>query len=236
MTTTVFVHGAGLSRSCWHYQTKFFPNSVAVDLPGHGESDGPAYSSISDYARWLGEDMRRVGPEPVTLVGHSMGSLIALETAARNPDMVARLVLISTSASMRVNRELLDAAAARDPAAAAMVIKWTLPRDSGYARPKKWVLAISEDFMNTAASGVMANDLTACDDYTEAVAMAGRVRCPVLLLLGENDKMTPPAAAQPLAAALADARIVVIEKVGHMLPLEKPAEVNETISLFLGVD
>ena len=233
MTATVFVHGAGLSSSCWTYQTRFFADSVAVDLPGHGESDGPAFVSISDYARWLGEDIRRSGPAPVTLIGHSMGSLVALETAAHNPDMVARLVLIGTSATMQVNPDLLEAARARDASAAAMVIKWTLPSASGYGRPKKWLLAISDDLMNTAASGVMASDLTACSEYTEAIAMAERVRCPVLLVLGENDRMTPPPGAQPLAAAITDARIVVIEKVGHMLQLEKPAEVNDAISLFL---
>ena len=81
----------------------------------------------------------------------------------------------------------------------------------------------------------MADDFTACDSYRDALAMAHKVRCPTLLILGENDVMTKPAAAQPLAAAISDARIVVIEKVGHMLPLEKSDEVNEAISLFLTI-
>lgn len=233
MSSIVFVHGAGLSGSVWMYQTDFFDDAVAVDLPGHGDSDGPPYSTISEYARWLGDELRRTGAEPVTLVGHSMGSLIALEAAARNQDMVARLVLINTAARMTVNAELLEAAKAHDASAAAMVIKWTLPRHSGYGRPKRWVLALSDGFMNAAESGIMANDLAACDTYAETLAMAEKVRCPTLLLLGENDKMTRPSAAQPLAAALSDARIVVVDKVGHMLPLEKPAEVNEMISLFM---
>jgi pimeloyl-ACP methyl ester carboxylesterase len=233
MSPIVFVHGAGLSSSCWHYQTAFFDDSIAVDLPGHGDSDGPPFPSIADYAGWLGEEIRRTGPEPVTLVGHSMGSLVALETAARNADMVGRLVLIGTSARMAVNPDLLDAATARDGAAAAMVIKWTLPRHSGYGRPKNWVLAIADDFMDAAESGLLGNDLAACDGYTDALDTAERVRCPTLLLLGEHDKMTPPASAQPLAAAIADARIVIVEKVGHMLPLEKPVEVNDMINLFL---
>ena len=233
MTPIVLVHGAGLNASFWMYQTDFFDDAVAVDLPGHGDSDGPAYSTITEYAGWLGDEVRRTGAEPVTLVGHSMGSLIALEAAARNPDMVARLVLIGTAARMAVNTELLEAAKAHDASAAAMVIKWTLPNSSGYGRPKRWVLAMSDDFMNAAESGIMANDLAACDAYAESLAMAERIRCPALLLLGENDKMTRPSAAQPLAAALSDARIIVVDKVGHMLPLEKPAEVNDIITLFL---
>jgi pimeloyl-ACP methyl ester carboxylesterase len=87
--------------------------------------------------------------------------------------------------------------------------------------------------MDAAESGLLANDLEASDSYRESVAMAERVRCPALLILGEKDTMTKPTAAQPVAAALADARIVMIEKAGHMLPLETPDGVNEAISLFL---
>jgi pimeloyl-ACP methyl ester carboxylesterase len=233
MSPIVFVHGAGLDGSCWRYQTQYFDDSIAVDLPGHGESDGPPYGTIAEYADWLGDEIRRTGAEPVALVGHSMGSLVALETAARNPDMVSHLVLIGTSARMAVSAELLAAARARDASAAAMVIKWTLPRDSGYGRPKNWALALAENFIEAAASGILANDLGACNDCANTLQVAAKVRCPTLLVLGENDKMTPPTGAQPLAAALSDARIVIVEKVGHMLPLEKAAEVNEAITLFL---
>ncbi len=235
MGPIVLVHGAGLSAGCWQHQTEHFADALAVDLPGHGRSTEPAMDSVTDYATWLGRYVRRTGPEPVILVGHSMGSLIALETAALNPDMVGGLVLISTSAEMRVHHDLLTAARNKDASAAAMVIKWSLP-DRGHGRPKDWVLQISSDFMEAAASGLMADDLTACDSYRDAVAMAERVRCPTLFLLAEKDIMTKPATAQPLAAAISDARIVVVEKVGHMLPLEKPDEVNEAISLFLSID
>ena len=232
MGPLVFVHGAGLTRDCWRYQTEHFADSIAVDLPGHGGSTAPPHDNVSAYADWLGTQIRRTGADPVILVGHSMGSLVALETAARNADMVAGLVLIGTSATMRVHTDLLAAARANDDAAAAMVIKWSLPRHSGFGRPKDWVLQLSDDFMAAASSGTLAADLTACDTYGDALAAAARVRCPSLLILGENDIMTKPAAAQPLAAALADARIVMLEKAGHMLPLEKAAEVNEAIALF----
>ncbi len=235
MSAIVFVHGAGMNSTSWQYQTSFLEGAIAVNLPGHGDSTDPSYENVGEYATWLGETVRRLGPEPVTLVGHSMGSLVVLETAARNPDIVARLVLMATAATMPVHRDLLAAAMAKDPAAAAMVIKWSLPRDGGYGRPKKWVQQMSDAFVAAAESGVMGNDFRACDTYQDALAMAEKVRCPALLLLGEHDIMTKPTAAQPLAAALTDARIVVIEGVGHMLPLEKPAEVNEALSLFLSI-
>lgn len=236
MGPIVFIHGAGLSSSGWRFQTEFFADALAVDLPGHGASPEASCDNVGDYASWLGDQIRATGPGPVTLVGHSMGTLIALETAARNPDMVSRLVLIATAARMPVHPDLLEAARNKDSAAAAMVIKWSLPRHSGYGRPKDWVIRMSSDFMNTAENGVMADDFNACDTYTDAVAMAERVRCPTLLILGEKDIMTKPAGAQPLAAALVDARIVVIEKAGHMLPLETPDAVNEAITLFLTTD
>ena len=236
MSAIVFVHGAGMDSSSWQYQTNFFDGAIAVNLPGHGDSTDVSHDNVAEYASWLGDTIRRFGAEPVTLVGHSMGSLVVLETAARNPDMVERLVLVSTSATMPVHRDLLAAAAANDPAAAAMVVKWSLPRDGGYGRPKKWVEQMSDAFVLAAETGVMANDFVACDSYKDALLMAEKVRCPTLLLLGEHDVMTKPTAAQPLAAAIADARIVIIEGVGHMVPLERPGETNEAISLFLSID
>jgi pimeloyl-ACP methyl ester carboxylesterase len=236
MGPIIFVHGAGLSSDCWKSQTDFFSGSVAVDLPGHGLSSQPSMDSIGGYASWLGRNIRRNGPDPVVLVGHSMGSLVALETAARNQDMVAGLILIGVSADMSVDPRLLASAKEKDPAAAAMVVKWNLPRAASYGRPKKWVLSLTDEFMKTATSGAMANDLTACDTYGDVLPMAEKVRCPSLLVLGENDVMTRPTAARPLAAALSDARIVVVEMAGHMLPMEKPEEVNEAISLFLTIN
>lgn len=236
MSAIVFVHGAGLNGSTWRFQTSFFDGAIAVDLPGHGKSPDSSHDNVADYASWLGETIRRLGPEPVTLVGHSMGSLVVLETAARNPDMVSRLVLIATAATMPVHHDLLAAAAKNDPEVAATVIKWSLPGNSGYGRPKKWVREISDTLVTAAESGVMGNDFQACDNYEDALAMADKIRCPTLLVLGEHDVMTRPTEAQPLAAAIQDARIVMIEGVGHMLPLEKPAETNEAISLFLSID
>ena len=236
MGPLVFVHGAGLSAATWQYQLDFFTDATAVNLPGHGGTGADPLDTISAYARWLGNEIRAAGPEPVTLVGHSMGTLVALETAALNADMVAGLVLIATASDMRVNPDLLEAARNRDTTAAAMVIKWSLPRHSGYGRPKQWVIQMSADFMDAAESGLLATDLAACDNYRDAVAMAERVRCPALLILGEKDSMTKPTAAQPVAAALTDARIVIVEKAGHMLPLEAPDGVNEAISLFLSTD
>ena len=210
MPPLVFIHGAGLSSPSWKHQTAFFDDSIAIDLPGHGANSAPLLEGVTEYAGWVGNTIRNMGPAPVTLVGHSMGSLIALEAAARNSDMVSGLVLIATSAEMRVNPDLLEASAKRDADAAAMMIKWSLPRSGGYARPKDWVLEMSAAFLDSTESGVLGADFAVCDAYGDAVTTAEKVRCPTLFLLGEKDIMSRPAAAQPLAAATPDARIVVI--------------------------
>ena len=235
MSHIIFVHGAGLNAKSWRFQTSFFGDSVAVDLPGHGTSTNEAIDSVAGYADWLEQHIRNLSPGPATLVGHSLGSLIVLETAARNPDFVDRMVLIATAARMPVHRELLAKARANDAEAAAMVMKWSL-RDPGYGRPKPWLAEVRSEFIGSAENGVLAQDLTACDNYADAVEVAASVKCPALLLLGERDAMTKPAAAQPLAAALEDTRIVMIEGAGHMLPLENATEVNEAITLFLATD
>lgn len=235
MSHIIFVHGAGLNAKSWRYQTSFFTDSVAVDLPGHGTSSDGAASSVASYADWLEQHVRVLSPGPVTLVGHSLGSLVVLETAAHNPDFVGRLVLIAAAATMPVHRELLAKAEANDAAAAAMVMQWSL-REPGYGRAKPWVGEIRDAFVTAAENGVLAKDLTACDNYADAVDAATAVTCPTLLILGERDVMTKPAAAQPLAAALEDARIVMIEGAGHMLPLENAGDVNDAITLFLATD
>lgn len=231
----ILVHGAGLNAMSWRSQTSFFAESVAVDLPGHGDSTEEASKTVSGYAHWLEQRIRKMTAGPVTLVGHSMGSLVVLETAARNPDFVDRLVLIATAATMPVHRDLLQKAIDHDAEAAAMVMKWSL-RDQGFGRPKPWVEEVRQTFVASAENGVLAQDLEACAAYEEAVEFAAGVRCPALLILGERDVMTKPAAAQPLAAALPDARIVMIEGAGHMLPLENANEVNDAITLFLATE
>jgi pimeloyl-ACP methyl ester carboxylesterase len=233
VTPIIFIHGAGLEASFWRYQTSFFADSVAVDLPGHGASPLETLGSIPDYATWVIDWARELHPGPVVLVGHSMGSLVALEAAAANPDFVERLVLVATTADVAINPKLLAATQQRDPAAAAMLSEWNLPADGGFGRPKDWAEEIGRGFVEAVASGLIADDLLACDVYDQAVAKADKVECPTLLILGERDKMTKPQAAQPLAAALTDARIVMVNRAGHLIPLEQPAAVNDAITLFL---
>jgi len=125
LPTVVFLHGAGFDRSTWALHTRWFAHHgfgvLAPDLPGHGRSAGPSLSSIAEMADWTAALLAAAGVAKAHLIGHSMGSLISLETAARHPDKVFALSLIGTAATMTVGPDLLKAAEANSQDANDMV-------------------------------------------------------------------------------------------------------------------
>src|SRR5277367_6593970 len=128
--TIVFLHRAGFDHSTWALHSRWFAHHgysvLAPDLPGHGRSSGKPLPTIADMADWTAALLDAAGARQARLVGHSMGSLIALETAARHPDRVSGLSLIGTAATMTVGPDLLKAAEANDTAAIDMVSIWGL--------------------------------------------------------------------------------------------------------------
>jgi pimeloyl-ACP methyl ester carboxylesterase len=236
----VFIHGAGMDRTLWQFQTRYFANHgwsvLAVDLPGHGGSDGPPPHSIAGYADWVAELIPAAGFASASIVGHSMGSFIGLHLAAAQPDQVDRLALLGTAATMPVHPELQAAAEANDPLAFDLITNWSLARGSqlgGHTSPGLWMTGASIRLLEHTPAGVLANDLRACSSYGEATRAAESVTCSTLLLLGELDVMTRPHAARPLAAALPDATTVVLEGAGHMMMIEQPDPVIDALAGFL---
>src|SRR5579859_1643620 len=130
LPTIMFLHGAGMDHTAWALHDRWFAhhgyNVLAPDLPGHGRSSGALLSTIADMADWVGALLDAAGVGSAKLVGHSMGSLIALETAARHPSKVSALALVGTAAIMTVGPDLLKAAEANDHAAVDMVSIWGL--------------------------------------------------------------------------------------------------------------
>src|SRR5581483_6955076 len=161
------------------------------------------------------------------LIGHSMGSLIALETAARHPDKVSALSLIGTAAAMTVGPDLLEAAEANDPAAIDMVSIWGLGFSAelgGSLAPGLWMHQGAQRTLQRCAPGVLYNDLAACNSYQNALAAAAQIKVPVTFILGERDMMTPAKAGKTLAEAIPNARVVVLPGAGHMMMVEQPDE------------
>ena len=234
MSTVVLVHGAAMDGSVWTYQATALADAgftpIAVDLPGHGGSEGEPSASAKGYAGWLLAYLAFLG-EPVHLVGHSMGALVVLEAAAARPDLVRSVTMIGVSDRMPVNPDLLAAVAEGDVSFFATMGSWMHAREP--IGTPAWTVADTVRILQSAAPGVAAADLTACNDYPGAATVASQVSRPILLILGEQDLMTKPSAAQPIADAAPDATTVLIEGAGHLIPVERPEAVNEAILEFL---
>lgn len=231
LPSVVLIHGAGFDHSAWALHSRWFAHhgfSVLVpDLPGHGRSAGPALRGIADMADWTARLLDAAGATSAHLIGHSMGSLIALETAARHPEKVSALSLIGTAATMTVGPDLLKAAEAGDSAAIDMVSIWGLGYSAelgGSLAPGLWMHGGAQRTLQHAASGVLFTDLAACNAYANALAAAAKVKVPTTVILGERDLMTPPKAGKALAAAIPGARTVVLPGAGHIMMAERPDE------------
>jgi pimeloyl-ACP methyl ester carboxylesterase len=228
----VFLHGAGLDHSVWALQTRWFAyhgwSVLAPDLPGHGRSQGEPLARIEDMADWVIGMIKAAGTAKARLIGHSMGSLAALEAAARHPAHITGLGLIGAAGAMPVSPELLAAAEAGDHAAIDMVSIWGHGFSAGLGgslAPGLWMLGAAERLLERARPGVLFSDLSACNNYKNGLAAAAKVSVPVTLVLGERDLMTPLKAGRALAATLPDARVTVLPGAGHMLMAERPDEV-----------
>ena len=232
LPSVVMLHGAGFDNSTWALHSRWFAhhgtNVLAPDLPGHGRSAGRPLVSIGELADWTAALITAAGAGRAWLIGHSMGSLIALETAARHPGKVTALSLLGTSSAMAVGPDLLKNAEANDQAAIDMVSIWGLgfrAELGGSQMPGLWMHGGAQRVLQATARDVLFTDLSACNNYQDALAAAAKVTVPVTLIIGERDMMTPAKAGKALASALADARTVVLPGTGHMMMVERPDEV-----------
>jgi pimeloyl-ACP methyl ester carboxylesterase len=234
--TVVLLHGAGFDHTAWALQSRWFAHHgyglLAPDLPGHGRSAGAPLTTIADMADWTAALLDAAGVAKAQLVGHSMGSLIALETAARHTAKVSALTLIGTAATMTVGPDLLKAAQANDHAAVDMVSIWGLGFQAelgGSLAPGLWMHGGAQRVLERCRPGVLFNDLSACNAYQNALAAAAQIKIPVMFILGERDMMTPAKAGKALAAALLDSRTVVLRGAGHMMMAERPDELRAAL-------
>ena len=232
----VFLHGAGFDRTAWRLQTRWFAHHgrsvLAVDFPAHGRSEGQALHSIADMADWTAALIKAAGLKSAALVGHSMGALVALETAARFPDQVRGLGLCGVAAEMPVHPEMLESAKANTLKVQELMTFWGMGNalhKGGMVSPGLWLRRESLAVLSRNQPGVIHSDLAACNAYKDALVRAAEVKCPTVLVLGDGDLMTPSAKAKPLAAAIAGSRSVVIPNCGHFMMVERPDETLEAL-------
>lgn len=234
----VFVHGALNDHSVWILQSRYLAHHghavMAVDLPGHGRSRGSALGVV-EGGQWLTRLIDASGLGSVALVGHSMGSLIALEAAARLGDRVSRLFMVGTAYPMKVSDKLL-ALSLQDPLRAIDLVN-ALSHSTMAAKPScpgpgfslhGGSRALMRRMLQTYPQGNLFHaDFTACDRYDGLAPAAAAIRCPVTLILGDRDQMTSPKAVEPLLQALRPS--VVRLPAGHDLMGEAPDGVLQAI-------
>jgi pimeloyl-ACP methyl ester carboxylesterase len=246
LPTAVFIHGAEHDHSVWALQTRYFAHHgfgvLAVDLPGHHRSAGPALTSIGAMADWLVALLDAVGVSRAFVAGHSMGSLIALDFAGRYPSRATHLALVATAVPMAVSDALLDAAREREPEAIEMVNQWshsTLAAKPSCPAPGFWLHGMNQRLMErVSATGeprLFHTDFSACNAYTDGLARAAQVTCPARLIVGRRDVMTPPRAAKALADALCGAHMsvdTITLDAGHALMSEQPDATLDALYAF----
>jgi len=230
LPTIAFIHGAGMDHTVWALQARYFAhhgrNVLAFDLPGHGRSAGPGLASIAAMAGCVLAALEAVGARRASLVGHSMGALIALAAASRAPERIAALALLGVAPLMPVHPDLLAEAAGGEHNAVDLMVTWAVGRQAqlgANAAPGLWLTGAALRLLERADAAVLAADLAACDAYRDAAASAASVSAPTLLLLGADDRMTPPGKAIAFAGSFRDGRSLVLRGSGHMMMLEDPA-------------
>jgi pimeloyl-ACP methyl ester carboxylesterase len=229
-TPVVFIHGAGGSALSWLFQKAYLERSnrvVLVDLPGHGRSDGPSSSSIDAYAEAVGDALEAIACGPAYIAGHSMGGAVAMRLAMSRPSLVKGLILIGTGAKLKVYPEILEGILT-DKEATARTILDTAFSDAVPASLKDKVFT---EYMKNDALTIF-NDFTACDGF-DLMGRLDAIAIPTLVICGTADRFTPPRYSRYLAGTIAGASLELIADAGHMVMIEKPAEVNAAIDRFV---
>jgi pimeloyl-ACP methyl ester carboxylesterase len=243
LPTAVFIHGAQHDHSVWVLQTRYFAhhgfNVLAVDLPGHGRSKGNALTTVAALAQWLLALLDAANVQQAMLIGHSMGSLIALEACAQAPTRVMKLALVGTAYPMKVSETLLDAAKNEEQTAIDMVNIWshsTIAQKPSNPGPGFYAMGGNQRLMQRISAlnpeKVFYTDFSACNAYANGEVAAQSVKCPTLFLIGKRDMMTPPRATGTLTKAITHGKIVQIDNCGHSMMAEQPDAVLDALFTF----
>jgi pimeloyl-ACP methyl ester carboxylesterase len=242
LPAVVFIHGAQNDHSVWGLQTRYLAHHgfgvLAVDLPGHGRSSGPALASVEAMADWLLAVLDAAGVGRALLAGHSMGSLVALEASLRAPERVSGLALLGTTWPMKVSDALLETSKSDEQAAIDMVNIWShssIAQKPSSPAPGFSIMGGSRRLMQRMGqlnpAHLFHTDFTACNAYANGQAAADAVRCPVLFVFGDKDMMTPPRSTKLLVSAIAHGRIVTVDA-GHSMMAEQPDAVLDALYAF----
>ena len=232
--TIILLHGSGQSHVVWSLTDQFLAekgfNVFNLDLPGHGNSEGPCLISIEEISNWLNDFIEHVGIDKTILVAHSQGCLEALEFAKNYPKKIEKIVFIAGSYSIPVNKSLIDLALSGDMEALNLMMKW------GYGSSKQFIGGNPlQKILNSSREvrEVLAVDLIACNNYKNGVDAVKSITCPTFFIFGDLDKMVRLESGEKFAKMINKSKVHVIKDCGHMIILEKAFEMREKIVEFL---
>ncbi len=226
----VFVHGAGGNGGHWEAQLRGLPpgwRGLAIDLPGHGGSDGAGCRTILEYRDVVRAFLRAAQAVPAVLVGHSMGGAITQAVALAEPALLRGIVLVGTGARLRVHPTILELLRGDHAAAARLVADWGFGPAASEALRGEGI----QDFLRCPAT-VSEGDFRACDAF-DVMADVARIQVPALIVCGEQDPLTPTKYARYLHEHIAGSRLVLVLDAGHYVMRERPAAVTRALAEFL---
>jgi len=230
----LLMHGSGLTHIVWSLHEQFYVsqgfNVLSVDLPGHGNSEGPSLKSIEEISDWVKSIMNVLSVKKLIIIGHSQGCLVGIDFAARYPKLTNCLVLVAGSYKMPVNQDLIDYAEAGDEKAVLLMMKWGYEGSKAFigGNPVKKIINSSREIRE-----VLAVDLNACNNYKDGKQSLEKINCPTLCIFGDLDKMVPLEVGNKMSSMIKNSEKKVINNCGHMIIFEKAFEMRKTVKEFL---
>ena len=230
----ILLHGSGQSHVVWSLTTQFLSdhnyNVFAIDLPGHGNSEGECLKSIEVMANWLHSVTIKLGIDKVILIGHSQGCLVALEYANKYSSNIEKIIFVAGSYEIPVNKSLIDLALSGNMESINLMMKW------GYGSSKQFIGGNPlQKILNSPREirEVLAVDLIACNNYKNGKNAIKKINFPSFLIFGELDKMIKVEKGNEFAGLIKDSKTHIIKNCGHMIILENAFEMREKIIDFL---
>ena len=232
--TIVLMHGSGLNHIVWSLHEQFLSsrgyNVLSVDLPGHGNSEGPSLKSIEKISDWVKSLMDTLNILKISFVGHSQGSLVGIDFASRYPNLISSLVLVAGSHELPVNQDLIDLADAGDEKSVELMMKWGYQGSKAFigGNPVKKIINSSREIRE-----VLAVDLKACNNYKNGSESLKKINCSTLCVFGELDKMVPLKTGIKMSKLINNSETKIISNCGHMIIFEKAFELRKLVGEFI---
>ena len=233
-SSILLMHGSGLTHIVWSLHEQFYAsqgfNILSVDLPGHGNSEGPSLKSIEEISDWVKSLMNVLDIKKIIIIGHSQGCLVGIDFASRYPNLINDLILVAGSYKMPVNQDLIDYAEAGDEKVILLMMKWGYEGSKAFigGNPVKKIINSSREIRE-----VLAVDLNACNNYKSGKESLEKINCPTLCIFGDLDKMVPLEVGNKMASMIKNSEKKIINNCGHMIIFEKAFEMRKIVKEFL---